>query len=74
LFLSEQQILDCAASEFLVPGLPVNEGCKGGSVETALNYLAQFNPLFSQKAYPFLGVQGTCKKSTNGSSRTTWRR
>nr|XP_045613847.1 procathepsin L-like [Procambarus clarkii] len=56
--LSEQQLVDCAG------GIYNNQGCNGGMMNNAFNYLKAYGS-DSGPFYPYVGVQGTCKFSTS---------
>jgi cathepsin L len=52
--LSEQQLVDCAGSEG-------NQGCSGGLMNQAFDYLIKFGGSEAQKDYPYTARDGQCK-------------
>jgi cathepsin L len=52
--LSEQQLVDCA-------GAQGNQGCNGGLMNQAFDYLIQFGGSEGQKDYPYTARDGSCK-------------
>jgi C1A family cysteine protease len=52
--LSEQQLVDCAGSQG-------NQGCNGGLMNQAFDYLMQFGGSEGQSDYPYTARDGSCK-------------
>lgn len=61
LTLSDQQMVDCGKDYTMF-------GCSGGSRQGAINYCNE-KGLDSDKTYPFVGAQGTCKKPDGGDNK-----
>lgn len=59
--LSEQQLLDCDHTCDAVKKEECNNGCRGGLMTNAYNYLMQSGGLMEEKSYPYTGRQGECK-------------
>lgn len=55
--LSEQQLVDCA-------GAFNNFGCHGGLPSQAFEYIKYNGGLDTEEAYPYTGLDGTCKFSS----------
>ena len=55
--LSEQELVDCAGGKYQ------NQGCNGGLMNLGMAYI-QDNGIHSESAYPYRGVDGTCKAAS----------
>ncbi|KAA8524262.1 hypothetical protein F0562_010685 [Nyssa sinensis] len=58
--LAEQELVDCDTSG-------EDQGCEGGLMDTAFQYIQQNHGLTTEANYPYKGVDGTCntKKAAN---------
>lgn len=54
--LSEQLLVDC--------GKRGSDGCKGGRVESAFEYLSETGGVVQEHEYPYTGIYGTCRFPT----------
>ncbi|CAL9154188.1 unnamed protein product [Musa hybrid cultivar] len=63
--LSEQQLIDCDHTCDAVEKDECNNGCSGGLMTNAYNYLMQSGGLEEEKSYPYTGRQGECKFDKN---------
>jgi cathepsin F len=58
--LSEQNLIDCD-HECIKPGKDCDQGCDGGLMQNAFNYVIKNNGIDSEKSYPYVGYNGKCK-------------
>ncbi|KAJ8531538.1 hypothetical protein K7X08_026972 [Anisodus acutangulus] len=63
--LSEQELVDCDTNS--------NQGCEGGLMNKAFDFIIQNNGLTSESSYPYQGIDGTCKigEETNNVAKIT---
>lgn len=60
---SEQQLVDCDKKS--------DQGCDGGLMDNAFDFIKQNKGLCTEASYPYKGVDGTCKKSCTDDSKAT---
>ncbi|KAL8468222.1 hypothetical protein ACS0TY_031455 [Phlomoides rotata] len=61
--LSEQQLVDCDTSN--------NEGCNGGMMDEAFEFVVGNNNLTAESKYPYQGADGSCNSTTESSAQIT---
>ncbi|KEH43476.1 putative cathepsin L [Medicago truncatula] len=61
LSLSEQQLVDCDSKCDITDKTSCDNGCNGGLMTNAYNYLLEAGGLEEENAYPYTGGKGECK-------------
>ncbi|WVZ60578.1 hypothetical protein U9M48_010581 [Paspalum notatum var. saurae] len=64
--LSEQELVDCNVDD-------VNQGCEGGLMDDAFQFMARRGGLASESSYPYRGVDGSCRSSAAAARAATVR-
>lgn len=59
--LSEQQLLDCDNKCDITEKTSCDNGCNGGLMTNAYNYLLESGGLEEESSYPYTGERGECK-------------
>lgn len=62
--LSEQQLVDCD-NKCDIATASCDNGCNGGLMTTAYDYLMEAGGLEEETSYPYTGAQGECKFDPN---------
>jgi len=61
--LSEQELVDCGSSTG-------NEGCNGGEMQDAMQWIINNGGITTEAAYPYTAVDGTCQSSSMQNAAT----